>query len=80
MQNSPNLDAMLSLTEAAEWLGLHRRSLLKKVKGRKPIIPAFRLSRQEYRFHPRTIIAKLAADAGVDPEVIAASLGIGFPK
>jgi hypothetical protein len=67
----PELDEMLSLTEAAEWLGLHRRILLKKIKGRRPIIPAFKLSRREYRFNPRAIIVRLAIDAGVPREEIA---------
>ena len=58
-----------------KWLGITREVLInKKIKGRNPIIPPFRLGNREYKFHPRTIIAKLAKDAGVPFEVIATSL------
>jgi hypothetical protein len=75
MNQNMNLDDILTLTDAAAWLGLNRRVLLKKCKGRKATIPAFRLGVREYRFHPRTIIAKLAADSGVSFEIVAASMG-----
>jgi hypothetical protein len=52
-----------------------RKELRSKTQGRRPQIPAFRLNRQMVRFHPRTIISKLADDAGVKFEVIAASFG-----
>lgn len=68
------LDSILTLEEAAEWLGQNPRVLLTKTKGRRPRIPAFWDNQRFVRFHPRTIIAKLAADAGVSPEVLAASL------
>lgn len=68
------LDAMLDTRQAAKWLGLRERELLAKCKGRKPAIPGFWINRRVVRFHPRTIVAKLAADAGVAVEVITASL------
>ncbi|HEY3857359.1 MAG TPA: helix-turn-helix domain-containing protein [Verrucomicrobiae bacterium] len=70
----PFIDQMLSLEAAAEWLGIHKRTLLKKCKGRHPVIPGFQISRQEYRFHPRTIIAHMAVEAGVPRETVAASM------
>ena len=71
------LDDMLETPAAAKWLGLSVRELLTKSKGRKAKIPAMWLNRRVVRYHPRTIIAKLAVDAGVSPEVIAASLRMG---
>ena len=71
-----DLDKFLNSREAAEWLGITQRVLVnKKIKGRNPEIPAFSLGNEEYRYHPHTIIAKLAKDAGVPFDVIAASLG-----
>lgn len=64
---------MLRTDEAAKWLSMRPRDLLARSKGRNPKIPGFWINRKVVRFHPRTIIAKLAADAGVAPEVIAAS-------
>ena len=40
------------------------------------MIPAFRVGERQMRFHPQTVIAKLAADAGVNRAVIEASLGL----
>jgi hypothetical protein len=57
-------------------MGIPRRTVLEKSKGRRPAIPVFRLGKI-FKYHPRTIIAKLAQDAGVNPELIAASFG--FP-
>lgn len=74
------LDSFLTLAEAAQWLGQHPRVLVAKTKGRRPVIPAFWENRRVVRFHPRTILAKLAADAGVAPEVVAASLAESLPK
>lgn len=70
-----DLDAMLTAEQAAPWLGLSKRELLAKSRGKRSAIPALRLSRKVLRFVPRVIIAKLAADAGVSIEVIKASLG-----
>ena len=77
---NPDLDSMLDLETASKWLGISQERLLPKCKGRKPSIPAFWLNRRVVRFHPRTIISKLAADAGVAPEVIAASLALNAGK
>jgi hypothetical protein len=68
-----NLDDLLTLDEAAAWLRLNRRDLSEKSRGRRAVIPAIRVNRKVIRFHPRTILAKFAADAGVPLEVIAAS-------
>lgn len=70
------LDEMLTLEQAAQWLGMNPRVLAQKSRGRKPIIPAFRLGHRLVRFHRRTVIAKLAADAGVSPEVIQKGMGL----
>ena len=75
-----NLDAMLETPEAAQWLAMSERELLSKCKGRHAAIPGFWLNRRVVRFHPRTILAKLAADAGVKPEVIAASMNMDAPE
>ena len=74
------LDSFLTLSEAAEWLGQHPRVLVAKTKGRRPITPAFWENRRVVRFHPRTILAKLASDAGVSLEVVSASLAESLPK
>jgi hypothetical protein len=72
----PELDEMLLQEEAAGWLRLTPRQLGKDSSGRKPKIPAFAISRKSKRFHPRTVIAKLARDAGVPMDIIAASFGL----
>jgi len=71
-----DLDDMLETAEAAKWLRMRPRDLLAKTKGRKPEIPAFRINSKVVRFHPRTIVCKLAADAGLSPELISASLNL----
>ena len=71
-----NLDDMLTTPQAALWLNMTERELLAKTKGRKPAIPGFWINRRVVRFHPRTIIAKMARDAGVDPETVALSFGL----
>jgi len=57
----------------AKWLGISERQLMKSCRGRKPRIPAVWITQKIVKFHRPTIIAKFAADAGVDPEVIAKS-------
>lgn len=74
----PHLDAMLTPDQAAEWLQIPKRTLAQKSTGRRAEIPCFRPSPRFPRYHPRTIIAKLAQEAGVKPEIIAASLGINL--
>ena len=73
---SPELDEMLSLEEAAEWLGMSKAKLMDKCRGCRPKIPGFRINQRVVRFHPRSIIAKMAQDAGMSPELIASSFGI----
>jgi hypothetical protein len=72
----PQLDDFLSVEECSAWLGISVKTLLKKSKGRAPVIPAFRVGHKTLRYHPRTIIAKLAKDSGVHPDVISASFGL----
>lgn len=74
-----HLDDFLSVEDAAAWLGISVKTLLKKSKGRAPVIPAFRVGHKTLRYHPRTIIAKLAKDSGVDHDVISASFGLQRP-
>ena len=73
---APDLDDLLTTDEAAQWLKMSKRELLEKIKGRNPRIVCFGLNQRVLRFHPRTIISKMAADAGVKPETIAASFGL----
>jgi hypothetical protein len=53
---------------------MDRHTLSRQCAGKRAKVPAFRFNDRNVRFHPRTVLAKLAADAGVSPEVIAASL------
>lgn len=71
-----HLDDLLTAEECAGWLRLRKREILEKSKGRNPAIPGFWINQRVVRFHPRTILAKMAHDAGVSPEVIAASLAL----
>jgi len=70
---SMNLDKPLTLDECARWLRLRPRDVAAKARGLRPKIPAIRLGRKTLRFHPRTILAKFAADAGVPLAVVQAS-------
>jgi hypothetical protein len=76
MNNPVHLNDMLKLEEASAWLKMNKKDLAIRSKGRKPKIPAFWFNERVVRFNPRTVIAKLAADAGVDPAVIQAMLAI----
>jgi hypothetical protein len=80
MTTPPNLDALLTLQECADWLRMHPRDLSARSRGRNPRIPAIRFNRQVIRYHPRTILAKLAAESGVRTELIAASLNPNTPE
>lgn len=71
----PFIDRMLTAEEAAQWLGMTKRSLLAKSKGRWSSIPAVWLNARTVRFHPRTIIAKRAQDSGARPEFVSAMFG-----
>ncbi len=80
---TPELDEMLLAEEAAKGkqgtmfsTDAPERELAGKTKGRSPRIPAFRVNQRVIRYHPRTIITKLAHDAGVPFEIIAASFGV----
>ena len=73
---TPALDALLIREDAAAWMGLTPRGLTKLSQGPRPAIPAFRINSAVVRFHPRTILAKMARDAGVPMETVAASYGI----
>lgn len=69
------LDDMLTVEEAAPWLKMSVKDLRAKSKGRKPIVPPFRMTAKTIRYCPRIVIAKLAADAGIGQELIAAAMG-----
>lgn len=66
----PFLDQMMDTAEAAEWLKINSHNLLRVSKGLNAKIPGFWITDRIVRFHPRTIIVKVAFDAGVPPEVI----------
>lgn len=72
----PQLDEMLTAEEAAPWLKTTVRNLHEKSKGHRAQIPAFRSGLKGPRYHPRTIITKMALDAGLSLEAVAASFGL----
>jgi hypothetical protein len=72
----PDLDELMSRSECAAWLRVSERGLADKSSGLRPTIPAVRLGFRSIRYHPRTILAVLAARAGVAPEIIAAGYSI----
>jgi len=53
------MDDMLSLAEAASWLRMHPKTLLRHARGRNPRVPAIRIGAKEIRFHPRTVLQHL---------------------
>ena len=68
---------MLKTEDAAKWLRMKPGELLEKSRGgKRAVIPAFWLNQRVVRYNPRTIIAKLAADAGVSSEVISAMFNL----
>jgi hypothetical protein len=69
------LDTIMDADEAAKWLGMCKAKVLKAASGPRPKIIGFRINERVIRFHPRTVLAKLAADAKVPLEIIAASYG-----
>lgn len=69
-----DLDAMLTPDAAAKWLGITKKTLLAKSKGRSAPIPAFRLGRMNIRYSPRMILAKLGENSGMSLPLISASL------
>lgn len=64
------LDEMMTPERAASWLQISMETLMEKY--RKKQIPGAAIGHRTVRFHPRTVIAKLAFDGGVSPKVIAA--------
>jgi len=73
---TPQLDEMLTREQCAEWLGVTARYLAEDAMSGAPKIPAFKPSHKVVRYHPRTVLAKMAFDAGVPLQIIAASHGI----
>lgn len=64
-----NLDDFLKPDTAAKWLGISEQDLSRKYRQGK--IPGIKLGHRTVRYHPRTVITKLAMDSGVSPKVIA---------
>ena len=75
-KTQPPLDAMLTLEEAAAWLGVSQRWLAEDSRKHIPNVTVFRPSQGFIRYHPRTVLAVLAERAGVPPHIIAASFGM----
>jgi hypothetical protein len=73
---SVGLDEMMEPARAAQWLNLSVQALLARSRGRGAIIPSVQCGVRLTRYHPRTIIAKMANDAGVPVEVIMASMNV----
>ncbi|HEV2330555.1 MAG TPA: hypothetical protein VGY56_17380 [Verrucomicrobiae bacterium] len=68
------MDEILDAPEAARWLKITPRMLLSESQGERAKIPGFWLNDRVVRFHRQIILAKLAHDAGLPPELIAAAL------
>ena len=66
------LDDLLSVEQAAEWLQLSVREVRAKSKGRSPKIAGYWINSRVVRFHPRAVLARFAKDNGAPPEFIAA--------
>lgn len=75
-----DIDQMMTVQQAAEWLQMSVETLRAKSHGPKAAIPGFYNNQRQVRYHPRTIIAVQAARAGVSPDIIQASMGIGGSK
>jgi hypothetical protein len=65
----------MNAEEAAKWLGMSKGKLLVAAGGSRPKIVGFWINERVVKFHPRTVLAKMAADAHVPLEAIAASFG-----
>jgi hypothetical protein len=74
MKTTIQLDAMLTKEQAAEWLQIPLWQLMKKHQA--GIIPGFKVGNKIIRWHPRSVIAKLARNAGNSPQNIAAMFGL----
>lgn len=68
-----SIDELISREKCAAWFGESERWVQENVKG-------FRPSHKCTVYHPRTILAKMAFDAGVPLQIIAASYGVVEPK
>ena len=79
-QYAPHLDELLTPEQCIAWMkqtGLKEpRRWLQENAG--TIVP-FRPSHKVTLYHPRTILAKMAFDAGVPLQIIAASYGVVEP-
>lgn len=71
---APRLDDLLTMEQMAAWWQLDVHAIAPKCKGPRARIPAFWLNQRVVRFHPRTIIAKLASERGLSDGLIAAML------
>jgi hypothetical protein len=54
-----DLDALLTIDQGAQWLGMSRRVLLDNIRRKK--IPAIRLNARVFRIHPRTVLLSKGA-------------------
>ncbi len=74
MKTEIQLDAMLTKEQAAAWLQIPVGQLMKK--HRAGVVRGFVIGHNTIRFHPRSVIAKLARDAKVSSDNIAAMFGL----
>ena len=68
----PQLDEMLTRQQCASWLGVEEEWLKRNTDKIVPFKPGHKTA----LYHPRTILAKMAFDAGIPLQIIAASHGI----
>lgn len=52
-----DLDALMTVEEAAKWLQLHPRILLQNIRLKR--IPAMRVNARVIRLHPRSVLAAI---------------------
>jgi hypothetical protein len=76
MPRSVELDALLTLKEAAALWRLSPEELSAKSKGRNAKIPGIWINARLVRFHPRMMFAKVAHDNGVPMDVIMGALNV----
>lgn len=62
-----DLDELMTPEQCAKWLQLDVKTL--NQKARRKIVPAMMLSKNTYRYHPRTILAELHK---ITPELLRA--------
>ena len=75
-QGVVNLDAVLTLEEAAALWRITPELLSARSKGKNPMLPGVWLNRRVVRFHPRMMFAQAARKAGVEAGVIAAAFSL----